>query len=259
MHTYEETYIEHVSKDCLHSIWEFSLGIHQTECHDSIFIYAVSCTKWGVPFVSLLDSNDMVSSLQVNFNKDSSTLDLMFQFVHHSLWYLIAYDDRIESPIVYTPSQTSAMRLWNEDDRCTSWWLPWPNPVWVKYFLDICFEYGKLSFWKSINGSPHGFFSNDMVDWLIGLRNIGDFSIIQRLVIPILPWNAINAINFHCVLVIDFGVSNNSNPFRILSEIQFTSINFNSEWIEVMPCACSKLIIPPSANPLALCLIIHYY
>jgi hypothetical protein len=26
-----------------------------------------------------------------------------------------------------------------------------------------------------------------------------------------------------------------------------------------MPCACSKLIIPPSANPLAWCLIMHYY
>jgi len=90
--------------------------------------------------------------------------------------------------------------------------------------------------------SPRWFLScldiNGMVKWSVRWQDIGDFSIIQRHIILILPWNPINLIDFHFVLVMDFEVSNNSNLSRIIPKIQYSIIELNSERIAVMPCAC---------------------
>jgi len=65
----------------------------------------------------------------------------------------------------------------------------------------------------------------------------GDFSIIPVRIIAILPWNAIDPIDFHFVLIIDCEGSNESNPSRVIPEIYHSIIDFNFEWIALMRCA----------------------
>jgi len=84
-------------------------------------------------------------------------------------------------------------------------------------------------------------------------QDIGDFSIIQRPVISILLWNPINPINFHFIVIIDIKVSNDSNPSRIIPEIQYRVIDFNGEWIAAMPCACPLAFLTLKADFSSIC------
>ena len=144
------------------------------------------------------------------------------------------------------------MWFWNEEDRCICWWLARANLSLIEYFLNVFLEYWQFFLRESVDGSPRGFLSsldvNSMVKGSKRWQEVGDFSIIQRLVISILLWNHINPINFHFIIITDFRISNDSKPSRFIPEIQYSIMDFNGEWIAVMLCACPLALLVLKAD-----------
>jgi len=79
-------------------------------------------------------------------------------------------------------------------------------------------------------------------------QNIGDISIIQGRIISIGAWNPIDPIDFHFIIVIDFQVFNDSHPSRVIPKIWYSIINFNGEWIAVMPGFCPLPLLALETN-----------
>src|SRR5918997_847645 len=64
-------------KDVIHHMLENSRSIGKAKRHDIILKMAIPCTESCLPFVSFLDSYEVVSSPQINFREDLCTSKLL--------------------------------------------------------------------------------------------------------------------------------------------------------------------------------------
>ena len=63
----EDTYIENVREDVIHEVLKSCWCISQTEGHNTPFKSAIVGVEGGFPFITFMDSNEVVGVLQVDF------------------------------------------------------------------------------------------------------------------------------------------------------------------------------------------------
>ena len=92
--------VESIPKDVVDHTLECRGSIAESERHDNVFETAVSATERCLPFVSLLDSDEVVAVLEVDFVEVFRTSDSFFELIHVGEGVTIGDSDLVDCSVV---------------------------------------------------------------------------------------------------------------------------------------------------------------
>ena len=92
----EDAYIEHVGEDVVYEVLKSCQCISQTKGHNTPFERAVAGAKGSFPFITFMDSNEVVGMLQVNFGIHGGLSQAVEEAKDTQKWISVFLGDFIE-------------------------------------------------------------------------------------------------------------------------------------------------------------------
>ena len=100
IHEGRHSLVEGIPKDVVDHTQECRGCIAESERHDSVFEKAVSATERCFPFVSLLDSDEMVAVLEVNFVEVFRSSNSFLKLIHVGKGVTVGNSDLVDCSVV---------------------------------------------------------------------------------------------------------------------------------------------------------------
>src|SRR5436190_23267494 len=88
---------------------------------------ALSSAEISLQLVPFLNSDKVISILQINLGEYSRPMNAIPQLIYERQRIAVLHSDLVQTSIIHTKPQAPSMRLWDEQNRCTCWRLRRPN------------------------------------------------------------------------------------------------------------------------------------
>lgn len=113
----DDEVVQEIAKDVVHESLEGGGSVGETEGHDKGFEVAVASAESGLPLVTFLDPDKVVSPAKVEFGEDLGTAEAVDGFSDEGKGGSVLDGDLVEASVVDTEPQTAVL-LFDEEDRC---------------------------------------------------------------------------------------------------------------------------------------------
>ena len=131
---HQYTNIEQVTKNIIHEVLESGRCIGESERHYMPFKGAVASLESCLPFVTLLDSDQMVGMLEVDFQIDFGLVQAVKEVGNARQRAAVLLHDFIQTAEVDAkPEQT--VFLVHEEDQSSTWRLRWVDEIHCEMFV----------------------------------------------------------------------------------------------------------------------------